>query len=100
MEIIGKDKYLKEGKKENISKAVGDLNTLTKALILTLQITDKEKAKKLKADYLEDIVKKAVEKSLKDKPKDEKQRILMLEELELEIQQKKLEVIRNSLKGE
>lgn len=98
MEIIGKEKYLNE--KKNIGKTVGDLNTLTKALILTLQITDKEKAKKLKADYLEDIVKKAVEKSLKDKPKDEKQRILMLEELELEIQQKKLEVIRNSLKGE
>jgi hypothetical protein len=75
------------------------LNTLTKALILTYKVTDQEKYKKLKADYLDNIIGDATKKALEKRSEEEKKQILMLEELELEIQQKKVEIIRKSLEG-
>lgn len=98
MEIIGKEKYL--GKKD-IDKKVGNLNTLTKALILTYKATNQEeKYKKLKEDYLGNIVPDATKRALEKRSEEEKKQILMFEELELEIQQKKVEVIKSVLKGE
>ncbi len=99
MEIIGLKKYL--GKEdEDVKNKVGNLNTLTKALILTYKVTDQEKYKKLKADYLDNIIADATQKALEKRSEEEKKQIFMLEELELEIQQKKVEVIKKSLKGE
>lgn len=98
MEIIGKEKYL--GKKDT-EKKVGSLNALTKALILTFKATNQEeKYKKLKADYLENLIPDATKRALEKRSEEEKRQILMLEELELEIQQKKVEVIKSVLKGE
>lgn len=97
MEIIGKEKFL--GKKD-VDKKVGSLNTLTKALILTYKVTNQEKYQKLKADYLDNIIADATKKALENRSEEEKKQIFMLEELELEIQQKKVEVIKNVLKGE
>ena len=98
MEIIGKEKYFD---KKDAGKKVDSLNTLTKALILTYKATNQEeKYKKLKADYLDNIIADATNKSLETRSEEEKKQILMLEELELEIQQKKIEVIKKSLKGE
>lgn len=97
MEIIGTEKFL--GKKD-VDKKVGSLNTLTKALILTYKVTDQEKYQKLKADYLDNIIADATKKALENRSEEEKKQIFMLEELELEIQQKKVEVIKNVLKGE
>lgn len=98
MEIIGKEKYFD---KKDAGKKVDSLNTLTKALILTYKATNQEeKYKKLKADYLDNIIADATNKSLEKRSEEEKKQILMLEELELEIQQKKIEVIKKSLKGE
>ena len=93
MEIIGLNK---EEKKET-SKTVGGLNTLTKALILTFQVTNKEKAEKLKQDYLNEVVKVGVEKSVKDKDKEQIKTILMMEELELEIQQTIVDTIKKAM---
>lgn len=97
MEIIGKEKFL--GKKD-VDKKVGSLNTLTKALILTYKVTDQEKYEKLKKDYLDNIITDATKKALENRSELEKKQIFMLEELELEIQQKKVEVIKSVLKGE
>lgn len=97
MDIIGKEKYL--GKKD-VDKKVGSLNTLTKALILTYKVTNQEKYEKLKKDYLDNIITDATKKALENRSEEEKKQIFMLEELELEIQQKKVEVIKSILKGE
>lgn len=97
MEIIGKEKFL--GKKD-VDKKVGSLNTLTKALILTYKVTNQEKYEKLKKDYLDNIITDATKKALENRSEEEKKQIFMLEELELEIQQKKVEVIKSVLKGE
>lgn len=97
MEIIGKEKFL--GKKD-VDKKVGSLNTLTKALILTYKVTNQEKYEKLKKDYLDNIITDATKKALENRSEEEKKQIFMLEELELEIQQKKVEVIKSILKGE
>lgn len=97
MDIIGKEKFL--GKKD-VDKKVGSLNTLTKALILTYKVTDQEKYEKLKKDYLDNIITDATKKALENRSEEEKKQIFMLEELELEIQQKKVEVIKSVLKGE
>lgn len=97
MEIIGKEKFL--GNKD-IDKKVGSLNTLTKALILTYKVTNQEKYEQLKKDYLDNIIADATKKALESRSEEEKKQILMLEELELEIQQKKVEVIKSVLKGE
>lgn len=98
MEIIGLKKHLGE-KDEDVQNKVGSLNTLTKALILTYKVTDQEKYKKLKADYFDNVIVGATKKTLEKRNEEEKKRILMLEELELEIQQKKVEIIRKSLEG-
>lgn len=98
MEIIGLKKYLGE-KDEDIKNKVGSLNTLTKALILTYKVTNNEKYEALKADYLNNIITDATKKALEKRSEEEKKQILMLEELELEIQQKKVETIRKSLEG-
>lgn len=97
MEIIGKEKFL--GKKD-VDKKVGSLNTLTKALILTYKVTNQEKYEQLKKDYLDNIITDATKKALENRSEEEKKQIFMLEELELEIQQKKVEVIKSVLKGE
>lgn len=97
MDIIGKEKFL--GNKD-IDKKVGSLNTLTKALILTYKVTNQEKYEKLKKDYLDNIITDATKKALENRSEEEKKQIFMLEELELEIQQKKVEVIKSVLKGE
>lgn len=97
MDVIGKEKYL--GKKD-VDKKVGSLNTLTKALILTYKVTNQEKYEKLKKDYLDNIITDATKKALENRSEEEKKQIFMLEELELEIQQKKVEVIKCILKGE
>lgn len=97
MEIIVKEKFL--GKKD-VDKKVGSLNTLTKALILTYKVTDQEKYEKLKKDYLENIIADATKKALENRSEEEKKQIFMLEELELEIQQKKVDVIKSALKEE
>lgn len=97
MEIIGKEKFL--GKKD-VDKKVGSLNTLTKALILTYKVTNQEKYEKLKKDYLDNIITDATKKALENRSEEEKKQIFMLEELELEIQQKKVEVIKSVLKEE
>lgn len=97
MEIIGKEKYL--GKKD-VDKKVGSLNTLTKALILTYRVTNQEKYEQLKKDYLDNIIADATKKALENRSEEEKKQIFMLEELELEIQQKKVDVIKSVLKGE
>lgn len=97
MDIIGKEKFL--GKKD-VDKKVGSLNTLTKALILTYKVTNQEKYEKLKKDYLDNIITDATKKALENRSEEEKKQILMLEELELEIQQKKVDVIKSALKGE
>lgn len=97
MDIIGKEKFL--GKKD-VDKKVGSLNTLTKALILTYKVTNQEKYEQLKKDYLDNIITDATKKALENRSEEEKKQILMLEELELEIQQKKVEVIKSLLKGE
>lgn len=98
MEIIGLKQHLGE-KDEDVKNKVGSLNTLTKALILTYKVTDQEKYKKLKADYLDNIIGDATKKAIDIRSEEEKKQILMLEELELEIQQKKVEIIRKSLEG-
>lgn len=98
MEIIGLKKHLGE-KYEDMQNKVGDLNTLTKALILTYKVTDQEKYEQLKKDYLDNIIADATKKALEKRSEEEKKQILMLEELELEIQQKKVEIIRKSLEG-
>lgn len=97
MEIIDKEKFL--GKKD-IDKKVGSLNTLTKALILTYKVTNQEKYEQLKKDYLDNIITDATKKALENRNEEEKKQIFMLEELELEIQQKKVDVIKSVLKGE
>lgn len=97
MEIIGKEKFL--GKKD-VDKKVGSLNTLTKALILTYKETNQEKYEKLKKDYLDNIITDATKKALENRSEEEKKQIFMLEELELEIQQKKVDVIKSALKEE
>lgn len=98
MEIIGKEKFL--GKKD-VDKKVGSLNTLTKALILTYKETKQEKKyEQLKKDYLDNVIADAIKKALENRSEEEKKHIFMLEELELEIQQKKIEVIKSVLKGE
>lgn len=97
MEIIGKEKFL--GKKD-VDKKVGSLNTLTKALILTYKVTNQEKYEKLKKDYLDNIIADATKKALENRSEEEKKQIFMLEELELEIQQKKVDVIKSALKEE
>lgn len=97
MEIIGKEKFL--GKKD-VDKKVGSLNTLTKALILTYKVTNQEKYEKLKKDYLDNIITDATKKALENRSEEEKKQIFMLEELELEIQQKKVDVIKSALKEE
>lgn len=97
MDIIGKEKFL--GKKD-VDKKVGSLNTLTKALILTYKVTNQEKYEQLKKDYLDNIIADATKKALENRSEEEKKQILMLEELELEIQQKKVEVIKSALKEE
>lgn len=97
MEIIGKEKFL--GKKD-VDKKVGSLNTLTKALILTYKVTNQEKYEQLKKDYLDNIIADATKKALENRSEEEKKQIFMLEELELEIQQKKVDVIKSVLKGE
>lgn len=97
MDIIGKEKFL--GKKD-VDKKVGSLNTLTKALILTYKVTNQEKYEKLKKDYLDNIITDATKKALENRSEEEKKQIFLLEELELEIQQKKVEVIKSVLKGE
>ena len=98
MEIIGLKKHLDE-KDEDVQNKVGSLNTLTKALILTYKVTDQEKYKKLKEDYFDNVIVGATKKALEKRNEEEKKQILMLEELELEIQQKKVEIIRKSLEG-
>lgn len=97
MEIIGKEKFL--GKKD-VNKKVGSLNTLTKALILTYKVTNQEKYEQLKKDYLDNIITDATKKALENRSEEEKKQIFMLEELELEIQQKKVDVIKSALKEE
>lgn len=97
MDIIGKEKFL--GKKD-IDKKVGSLNTLTKALILTYKVTNQEKYEQLKKDYLDNIIADATKKALENRSEEEKKQIFMLEELELEIQQKKVDVIKSALKEE
>jgi len=96
MEIIG---LTDKEKKQQIDRTVGSLDALTKALIITYQVTDKEKANKLKQDYLKEIIETAIEKSLKDKSNEEKKTILAMEELELEIQQRKVDTI-NQIMGD
>lgn len=99
MNIIGLKQHLGE-KDEDVKNKVGSLNTLTKALILTYKVTNQEKYEKLKADYLDNIIADATKKALKNRSEEEKKQIFMSEELELEIQQKKVEVIKSALKGE
>ena len=97
MDIIDKEKFL--GKKD-VDKKVGSLNTLTKALILTYKVTNQEKYEQLKKDYLDNIIADATKKALENRSEEEKKQIFMLEELELEIQQKKVDVIKSALKEE
>lgn len=108
MEIIGLDDMLKNKKetlldyaKKKMDELHIDLNTFTKAAILSLKdagkIKEYEEQKKI---YLEEVIKVATKDKLIKFTKnniEEIKRVKRLEEFELEIQQAKVEAINEKL---
>ena len=90
MEIIGLKEALKgkESFNDMLKKADGNLNVLTKSLILTLLNSpneeDRKKGEILKKDYMENVIIKTYKNHLKQFGKEAIKRNLQLEELELE----------------
>lgn len=91
-----------EGKSQQFYKEGSEvMMNITKTLILTLiNSKDDKKIKdgeKLKADFLKDVIEKSLIQTHKDKPKEKLQNILKMEELDLEIQQTRLNTIKKLL---
>lgn len=91
-----------EGKSQQFYKEGSEvMMNIAKALILTLvNSKDDEKikdGKKLKEEFLKDVIEKSLIRTHKDKPKEKLQNILKMEELDLEIQQTRLNTIKKLL---
>lgn len=85
--------------KDLIGKCGGNLDNLTKVLILSVASANKEKAEVYKKDYLDNVIKKSVRESLKGKSKEEVKNILQFEELNTEVQQARKEEIKKILES-
>lgn len=95
--LLGKDKITMKDVK-GISKATGvSLNNVVKSFILTLKKTNKDKYLECKNSYLEDVVKKYEEETLKNYSNEQIELAKDVQELELEIIKAKMEVINKKL---
>ena len=91
-----------EGKSQQFYKEGSEIMmNITKALILTLLNSKDDKkikdGEKLKKDFLKDVIEKSLIQTHKDKPKEKLQQNLKMEELDLEIQQTRLNTIKKLL---
>lgn len=88
------EQIVKPSFKDVVKQCGGDLNKLTKSLIVTLKITNNTQAEDIKKEYFEKFVTPFVKNQIKEATPEELKRILMIEELELEIQQLRLKIVK------
>ena len=85
----------------NLKDMAGTMDAITKALILTLVNSKDEKSRKdgekLKSEYFTNVLDKTLEEVHKDKDIERLKRVILMEELDLEIQQRRLNKIKEIL---
>lgn len=101
MEI--KDFQKKMSFNDLLGKAGGDLNVLTKGLIIALLSSgkeeDKKKGEQLKKDYLESVIAKSYTSYADKNDKERINAMLKMEEFDLEVQQLKVKILKEKLEG-